>query len=269
MSLSKKLTQAKSTTTINEDVEDSSPVELIRALSVIIPGTGPGGYFGLGSRTRNLDEDALGNLLISKIARTQVRAWMELEMGSEFGLDREGAKPSLQIEIKPDRPFPNISLKWNRETRGTTSRLQIEDATIRYLRAHFPTWGNNRSPNNNYVAGSTLARGFEAPAKTVYFDHLAWTQETPIAHEAFTGRTPGTGDIEAWIFLANGVVKPGMIINFQNGVGQSINQRTTCELVSAGYQVSVVPYSWWSRYLPSGDSMPLDSQFFATRKIPN
>jgi len=82
----------------------------------------------------------------------------------------------------------------------------------------------------------------------------------PVAHEAFTGRTPGVGDIEAWIFLADeGVVKPGMIINFQNELGQSINERSAGELVGAGYQISVVPYVWWSHYLFSADSTSLPS----------
>jgi hypothetical protein len=183
---------------------------------------------------------------------------MEKELGRVFGLDRQNLKPSLQIELKPNRPFPNVSLKWNKATRGITDRLRIESATIRYLEERFPGWGNNRSPNNNYVAESTLARAFEAQSKTVYFDHLTETRGAPVAHEAFTGRTPGVGDIEAWIFLANeGVVKPGMIINFQNELSQSINERSAEELVGAGYQISVVPYVWWSHYLFSADSMPL------------
>jgi hypothetical protein len=128
------------------------------------------------------------------------------------------------------------------------------------LKNHFPGWGNNRSPNNNYVTGSTLALGFIAPTKTVYFDHLARTRGKPLAHEAFTGRTPGTGDVEAWIFLANeGIVKPGMIINFQNEIGQSIGESITGELVAAGYQVSVVLYAWWSRHL-SKTGMSLSEQ---------
>jgi len=218
---------------------------------VIFPGTGPGGYFGRRNPVRNLDEDARGNLLIRKIARTLVRAWMEEELGELFELDRQNLKPSLQIEMKPNRPFPNVSLKWNKVTLGTTDRLTIEDATIRYLEEHLLNWGNNRSLNNNYVAGSTLARAFDAPHKTVYFDHLVETTGgAPVAHEAFTGRTPGTRDIESWIFLANeDMVKPGMIINFQNEVGQSISERNTLELVQAGYQISVVPYDWWSRFL--------------------
>ncbi len=189
--------------------------------------------------------------MIRKIARTLVRAWMEEELGRLFGLNRQNLKSSLQIEMKPNRPFPNVSLKWNKATRGTTDRLMIENATIRYLEERFQRWGNNRSPNNNYVAGSTSARAFDAPHKTVYFDHLAETTGgAPVAHEAFTGKTPGAGDIESWIFLANeGVVKPGMIINFQNEVGQSISERSTGELVEAGYQISVVPYVWWSRHL--------------------
>jgi hypothetical protein len=225
-------------------------VELIRVLNVIFPGTGPGGYFGQRSPVRGLDTAARGNLMIRKIARTLVRAWMEKELGRLFGLDRQNLKPSLQIEMKPYRPFPNVSLKWNKATRGTTDRLRIENATIRYLQERFQGWGNNRSPNNNYVAGSTLARAFDAPHKTVYFDHLSETGEAPVAHEAFTGKTPGAGDTESWIFLANeGVVKPGMIINLQNEVGQSISERNTGELVEAGYQISVVPYDWWSQYL--------------------
>jgi len=152
--------------------------------------------------------------------------------------------------MKPNRPFPNVSLKWNRATRGTTDRLVIESATIRYLEGRFPRWGNNRSPNNNYVAGSTSSVAFDTPSKTVYFDHLAKIGRAFLAHEAFTGRTPGMGDIDAWIFLADkGVVKPGMIINFQNEVGQSINEKVTRKLIEAGYQVSVVPYVWWSNHL--------------------
>ncbi len=82
------------------DVE-SSPVELIRALNVIFPGTGPGGYFGSGSHVRTLDDEARGNLMICKVARTLVRAWMEKELGRVFGLDRQNLKPSLQIELNP------------------------------------------------------------------------------------------------------------------------------------------------------------------------
>jgi hypothetical protein len=193
--------------------------------------------------------------MIRKVARTLIRAWMEEELGREFGLDRKNLKPSLQIEMKPNRPFPNVSLKWNRATRGTTDRLRIENATIRYLEERFLNWGNNRSPNNNYVAGSTLARAFQAQSKTVYFDHLGDIGGAPVAHEAFTGRTPGVGDVEAWIFLANeGVVKPGMIVNFQNELGQSINERSAGDLVGAGYQISVVPYAWWSHCLSSETS---------------
>ncbi len=141
-------------------------------------------------------------------------------------------------------------MKWNKATRGTTDRLGIENATIRYLEVRFQRWGNNRSPNNKYVSGSTSARGFDAPHKTVYFDHLAETAGAPVAHEAFTGKTPGAGDIESWIFLANaGVVKPGMIINIRNEVGKSISEGNAGELVEAGYQISVVPYDWWSQYL--------------------
>lgn len=228
-------------------------IELIRVLSVVFPGTGPGGYFGQGGRTRNQDEGALGNLLILKVARTLVRAWLEEEVGDEFGLHRQGLRPSLQIEVRRGRPSPSTSLKWNKETRGTTDRLQIEDATIRYLEAHFPAWGNNRSLNNNDVAGSTLARGFRTPFKIVYFDHLAKTEEAPLANEAFTGRTPGKGDVGAWIFPAReSIVGPGMIVNFQNEVGQSINETTADRLVRAGYQVSVVPHKWWSNYLNCG-----------------
>lgn len=236
---------------IASDDDDSTPVELIHVLNVIFPGTGPGGYFGRGSPVRALDDEARGSLMIRKIARTLVRGEIEKELGPLFGLDRQNLKPSLQIEMKANRPFPNVSLKWNKKTRGTTDRLRIENATIRYLEERFRRWGNNRSPNNNYVAGSTSARAFEAPCKTVYFDHLVETTGgTPVAHEAFTGKAPGAGDIESWIFLANeGVVNPGMIINFQNEVGQSISERNTRELVEAGYQISVVPYVWWSQYL--------------------
>lgn len=236
--------------------EGTTPVELIRVLTVLFPGTGPGGYFGRGKRTSNLDESGLGELLIRKIARTLVRGWIEEEFGREFGLDRGGFKPSLQVQISPRRPFPNASLKWNRITKGTTNRLEIENATVEYLKTHFPGWGNNRSPNNNYVTGSTLASGLKARKKTVYFDHLARTRGKPVAHEAFTGRTPGTGDLEAWIFLAKErVVKPGMIINFQNEVGKSISERNARELVEAGYQISVVPYAWWSPYLSRWNSL--------------
>lgn len=197
-----------------------------------------------------MTEDAMGNLLIRKIARTLVREWLEVEVGGEFGIDRRQSKPSVQIELKPNRPFPNISVKWNKSTQGTTNRLEIENATVRYLSERLPNWGNNRSPSNNYVAGSTLALAFKVPSKTVYFDHLSGSREAPIAHEAFTGRTPGKGDVEAWIFLAKeGIVRPGMIINFQNEVGQSVNKVTSARLVDAGYQISVVPFVWWSRYL--------------------
>jgi hypothetical protein len=173
-----------------------------------------------------------------------------MELGQLFGLNRQNLKSSLQIGMKPNRQFPDASLKWNKTTRGTTDRLKIENATIRYLEERFQRWGNNRSPNNYYVAGSTSARAFDAPHKTVYFDHLAETGGAAVAHEAFTGKTPGAGDIESWVFLAKqGVVKPGMIINFQNEVGRSISERNTRELVDAGYQISVVPYDWWSQYL--------------------
>lgn len=193
----------KSYCAIERDDVESTAVELIRALNVIFPGTGPGGYFGSGSHVRTLDDEARGNLMICKVARTLVRAWMEKNLAEYLDSTDRTLKPSLQIELKPNRPFPNVSLKWNKATRGTTDRLRIESATIRYLEERFLTWGNNRSPNNNYVAGSTLARAFEAQSKTVYFDHLAETGGTPVAHEAFTGRTPGVGDIEVWIFLAN------------------------------------------------------------------
>jgi hypothetical protein len=51
------------------DVEPT-PVELIHELNVIFPGTGPGGYFGCGSHVRTLDDEARGNLMIFKVART-------------------------------------------------------------------------------------------------------------------------------------------------------------------------------------------------------
>jgi hypothetical protein len=115
-------------------------------------------------------------------------------------------------------------------------------------------WGNNRSPNNDYTAGSTSALGFETPSKTVYFDHLVVRDGVSIANEAFTGESPGVGDIAAWIFLANeGVVKPGVIINFQNEVGRSISESNTNALVRAGYQVSVVPFGWWLPCLLQND----------------
>jgi hypothetical protein len=100
------------------------------------------------------------------------------------------------------------------------------------------------------VAGSTTARAFDAPNKTVYFDHLAGTEGAPFAHEAFTGMSPGAGGKESWVFLTNeGLVKPGMMINFQNEAGRSISERDTGELAEAGYQISVVPYDWWSQFL--------------------
>ena len=125
-------------------VADRTPTGLIRALNVLFPGTGPGGYFKNGSIEATLDEVSKSDALIDKIARTQTRAWIEVEMGSEFGLDRRGLNPSLQIEVKHGRPLPNTSLKWNRVTAGTTSALQIEEATVRYLNARLPKWGNNR-----------------------------------------------------------------------------------------------------------------------------
>ncbi len=220
----------------------------------MFPGTGPGGYFKNGSIEATLDEASRANVMINKIARTQTRAWMEVALGSEFGLDRNGLNPSLQIEFKR-RPLPNASLKWNSVTVGTTHPLRIEEATVKYLNAKMPKWGNNRSPNNDYVAGSTLSRGFETPFKTVYFDHFSSDGKVPKANEAFTGPAPGAGDIEAWIFLANrGLVRPGMIIDFQNELGQSINESNSASLVSAGYEVSVVPYDWWSSYLVPEDS---------------
>jgi hypothetical protein len=217
---------------------------------VLFPGTGPGGYFRNGSIAPTLDEDSQGVILVNQIARTQIRAWMERELGSEFGLDRCRLNPSVQIELKPNRPFPGTSVKWNKVTTGETHPLKIEEATIRYLRIRLPGWGNNRSPNNNYVAGSTLSRGFQTPSKTVYFDHLFGRLDLPTADEAFTGPAPGTRDLEAWIFLAgSGRVKPGMIINFQNEKGQSISTVNTASLVCAGYCVSVVPFAWWAHHL--------------------
>jgi hypothetical protein len=161
----------------------------------------------------------------------------------------------VQIEFKRNRPLPSASLKWNAVTAGTTDALHIENATIRYLNGRLPKWGNNRSKNNNYAAGSTLSRGFVTPSKTVYFDHLSGDGKVPTANEAFTGPAPSAGDIEAWIFLAShGVVRPGMIIDFQNELGQSISESRSAKLISVGYQVSVVPYGWWSSCLASGDS---------------
>ncbi len=175
---------------------------------------------------------------------------MQQELATEFGGERRGFRPSLQIEIKISRPFPEASLKWNKITTGTTNLLQIEEATVCYLRGRIPKWGNNRSPNNDYTAGSTLSKGFKSPSKTVYFDHLTEIENTPIANEAFTGLAPGSKDIEAWVYLSNErVIKPGMVINFQNERNQSINAANSTSLVRAGYQVSVVPHSWWSPYL--------------------
>lgn len=185
-----------------------------------------------------------------QIARTQLRAWMEQELATEFGVNRRGLRPSLQIGFKPDRPSPDASLKWNRITTGTTDPLQIEEATVCYPRGHIPKWGNNRSPNNDYTAGSTLSTGFKSPSKTVYFDHLAGVENVPLANEAFTGLAPGCKDIAAWIYLSNEhVVKPGLVVNFQNERNQSINGANLASLVRAGYQVSVVPYNWWSPFL--------------------
>jgi len=99
-------------------------VELIHVLNVIFPGTGPGGYFGRGNPVRALDDEARGELMIRKIARTLVRAWMEKKLGRLFGLDRQNPKSSLQIEMKLNRPFPNVLLKWDKATRGTTDRLK-------------------------------------------------------------------------------------------------------------------------------------------------
>lgn len=199
---------------------------MIRALNVLFPDSGPGGFFPDGSIEATLDDVSRATVLINKIARTQTRAWMEVELASDFGLDRGGLKPSLQIEVKHGRSLPNGSLKWNSVTVGITNRLKIEEATVRYLNERLPGWGNNRSPNNDYVSGSTLSRGFESQSKIVYFDHLRGDTKTPIVDEAFTGLAPGRRDIEAWVQLANrGLVQSGMIINFQNERGQSINTR--------------------------------------------
>ena len=190
--------------------------------------------------------------MINKLARTQIRAWLEVELESEFGLNRKGLNPSLQIEFKSGRPLPSTSLKWNRATPGNTNPLRIEKATVSYLVKGLSGWGNNRSPNNDYVAGSTLSRGFATPYETVYFDHLSGQKKVPTADEAFAGPTPGHGDIEAWTYLANRrVIKPGMIINFQNELGQSISEHNCAILVGAGYRVSVVPYGWWASFLPA------------------
>lgn len=207
-----------------------------------------------------MSEESKGLTLAKQIARTQVRAWMEKELGTEFGVDKSGVKPSLQIGIKKNRPLPDASLKWNKVTRGVTNPLEIERATMRYLERRTPNWGNNRSLNNDYTPGSTRAQGFRSPSKTVYFDRLLRTGSLPTACEAFTGPAPGTSDVEAWIYLSEArVVKPGTIINFQNEVGQSISEMTATPLVNAGYQVSVVPYHWWSPNL----SMTYSTQFLA------
>ncbi len=170
---------------------------MIRALNVLFPGTGPGGYFRNGSLVSGLDEESKGRVLINHIARTLIRSWLESEVGREFGVERKGLNPSLQIEVKPNRPFPGASLKWNKVTKGTTDRLQIEESTVRYIEIYVPGWGNNRSPNNDYVAGSTKSEAFESPFKTVYFDHLTKTDGISIASEAFTGLAPGARDIRA------------------------------------------------------------------------
>ena len=190
-----------------------------------------------------------GVLLINKIARTLTRAWMEIEFGQEFGVSRLGLKPSLQISLSPHRPFPNASVKWNKLSSGTTNPLQIENATVRYLSGVMPGWGNNRSPNNNYTVGSTKARGFDSPFKTVFFDDISETPKFPVANEAFTGNEPGTRDVEAWVFLSRaGTIKPGSVVNFQNSKGQCVGETITTRLVNAGFAVSVVPYAWWERY---------------------
>ena len=225
-------------------------VGLIHALNFMFPGTGPGGYFRNGSTVSGLDDELKGKLLANQIARTQLRAWMECELGAEFGIIRSGVKPSLQLGFKPHRPFPDTSVKWNKITKGTTSPLQIEEATVRYLNDHILGWGNNRSPNNDYTAGSTQSYGLESPCKTVFFDHLSGTGGVPTASEAFTGLAPGVRDIQAWEFLSKaGRINPGLIINLQNERGQSISEANACTLVQAGYRVSVVPFGWWSPYL--------------------
>jgi hypothetical protein len=117
---------------------------------VIFPGTGPGGYFARGSPVRVLDDEARGDLMIRKIARTLVRARMEDELGQLFGLDRQELRSSLQIEMKPNRPFPNVSLKWNSETRGTTDRPRIENATVSC------TWENIFRVGGTIVARTTM-----------------------------------------------------------------------------------------------------------------
>ena len=186
--------------------------------------------------------------LINKIARTLTRSWLETELGQEFGIDGRGFKPSLQIALSPHRPFPNASLKWNRLSRGTTNPLEIEKATMQYLAAALPGWGNNSSPNDDYTKGSTLARGFDTPFKTVYFDDLSGTPEHPTAGEAFTDDAPGTRDIEGWIFLSKtGSISPGSMINFQDSKRQCVGEAITERLVAGGFRVSVVPYEWWMR----------------------
>jgi len=225
-------------------------VGLIRALNFMFPGTGPGGYFRNGSTVLGLGDEPKGMLLANQIARTQLRAWMECEFGPEFGIVRDGVKPSVQLGFNPHRTFPNTSVKWNKVTKGTTNPLRIEEATVGYLSDHIPGWGNNRSPNNDYTAGSTLSYGLDSPCKTVYFDHLTKSGGVPIASEAFTGLAPGVRDIQAWEFLSKtGRVRPGLIINLQNARRQSISEANAYTLIRAGYHVSVVPFAWWSPYL--------------------
>ena len=232
-----------------------SPISLIRALNLIFPGTAPGGNLKNGSTVLTQDTTLRGELLGKRVARAQTRAWLEREFGPEFGTNRQGLKPSLQIEFKAGRPLPNTSLKWNPITGGTTDPLQIEVATIRYMNTKIPDWGNNRSPNNDYVAGSTRSRGFRTPFKTVYFDHLTGDSRFPTANEAFTGYAPSPRDIEAWVSLSKQRrVVPGMIINFQNGQRQSVSLRNAVSLIAAGYQVSVVPYIWWHQHVNESES---------------
>ncbi len=217
---------------------------------MLFPGTGPGGYFEKGRSRQAAREVANGLDLMIQIARTQTRAWIETDLGGEFALNRKGLRASLQIEGKPKRRLPCASLKWNKETKGTTEPLRIEEATMKYLDSRFLGWGNNRNLRNNYVAGSTLSGGFKTPFMTVYFDHLMHGGLVPSANEAFAGLAPSRWDVDAWIYLANrGIVRPGMIVNFQNGVGRSMGRNVSSRLLRAGHQVSVVPFAWLSSYL--------------------
>jgi len=94
-----------------------------------------------------------------------------------------------------------------------------------------------------------LARGFDTPFKTVYFDDLSGLPERPTANEAFTGEAPGVKDVEGWIFLSKkGSIRPGIIFNFQNSKRQCVGEAIAERLVRAGFSLSVVPYKWWMHF---------------------